>query len=456
MKTYRIAMIAACPFPANHGSPASIREMSMALAERGHEIHLVTYPFGQDEPVPGVRIHRIPSFGLPQRIAVGPTPQKPLYDMAMVVKLCRVIRRERIELIHAHNVEGALIGAIAGSLMSIPFLYNAVNSMEEELPTYYKRLPRGLLVRSGRFLDWLLPRFADGVTVVSHELFDLFKSRGIPAKRMVVVPAGVIPEMFSGGDGREIRARYSLGNDPVLIYTGTLDRFQRLDYLFQAVRIVRESIPHVKLLVVGGVADAGLLREHQELAKQLGVDRNILFIGPQPLSALPSFFASADVAVLPRPECPGHPVKLLNYMAAGKAIVAFRGSAKGLRHMYNGVVIEDHRCEEMGHGIVTLLKDESLKSAIGRNARSSIDGIFDWSSIAKGITDIYSTMIKNIDKSRPIDDHINRHLKSRYEPVFMERRDGGPRTIEQERRNGERRRENCPISFLERRKMTYL
>jgi hypothetical protein len=46
-----IAMVAACPFPANHGSPASIREMAEAVAARGHRVHVVTYHFGDAMPV---------------------------------------------------------------------------------------------------------------------------------------------------------------------------------------------------------------------------------------------------------------------------------------------------------------------------------------------------------------------------------------------------------------------
>ncbi|HAF16653.1 MAG TPA: hypothetical protein DCK99_23750, partial [Blastocatellia bacterium] len=48
-KRYSIAMVAACPFPANHGSAASIREMSDTLSEMGHNVHIVTYPTGQEE-----------------------------------------------------------------------------------------------------------------------------------------------------------------------------------------------------------------------------------------------------------------------------------------------------------------------------------------------------------------------------------------------------------------------
>ena len=56
-------MVAACPFPANHGSAASIREMSDTLTDMGHNVHIVTYPFGQDDiRVRRAKVHRTASF----------------------------------------------------------------------------------------------------------------------------------------------------------------------------------------------------------------------------------------------------------------------------------------------------------------------------------------------------------------------------------------------------------
>ena len=55
----RICTLAACPFPANHGTPGSIRELSEAVAERGHDVHVVTYHMGQDIPLKRLNLHRI-------------------------------------------------------------------------------------------------------------------------------------------------------------------------------------------------------------------------------------------------------------------------------------------------------------------------------------------------------------------------------------------------------------
>src|SRR5581483_840896 len=104
----RVLVLAACPFPANHGTPGSIREIVESLSDIGHEVHVVTYHFGEDIPVRGPTMHRIPKL-LPERsITVGPTSRRPLYDLLLVFKSLAVIRRHRPQVIHAHGYEAGL------------------------------------------------------------------------------------------------------------------------------------------------------------------------------------------------------------------------------------------------------------------------------------------------------------------------------------------------------------
>src|SRR5436309_10781875 len=81
-----VCMLAACPFPANHGTPGSIREMAEAISAEGHDVHIVTYHFGEDIPVRGPQLHRITPLTGEQAVVVGPTVRRPLYDLQMVFK----------------------------------------------------------------------------------------------------------------------------------------------------------------------------------------------------------------------------------------------------------------------------------------------------------------------------------------------------------------------------------
>src|SRR5262249_48880828 len=125
---YSVAMVAACPFPANHGSAASIREMSDTLTKMGHNVHIVTYPTGQEDIwVRHAKVHRTRPFRPQTNAKVGPSAEKFVHDFQLLRLLCKVVRRERIDIIHAHNYEGALIGIMAKWLTGRPVLYNAVN-----------------------------------------------------------------------------------------------------------------------------------------------------------------------------------------------------------------------------------------------------------------------------------------------------------------------------------------
>src|ERR1043166_339225 len=87
----RIAMVAACPFPSLRGSQVLIRELAHALADRGHEVHLVTYPHGESlVPIHGVFMHRI----RPPRFAVRPAGlgwRRLILDLCLGVALHRVV-----------------------------------------------------------------------------------------------------------------------------------------------------------------------------------------------------------------------------------------------------------------------------------------------------------------------------------------------------------------------------
>src|SRR5713101_5005620 len=393
-KGYSIAMVAACPFPANHGSAASIREMSDTLSQMGHAVHIVTYRSGQEDiVVRHAKVHRTAPFRPETNAKVGPSPEKFLRDLALLRVLCRVIRRERIDIIHAHNYEGALIGVIAKWITGRPLLYNAVNLMADELAGYRFIRPAWLAHRIARALDWFTPIFPDHITAVSPELKQWFVEHGIPERKVDMIPAGMQPEMFDNATPEKFRARHAIEDRPIVMYTGVLNAFQRIDYLLRAFAVVLKEQPDALLLMVSPLVSESHEREHRNLADQLGISHAVVWIAPHSLEDLPSYLALATVTAISRPECPGHPVKLLNYMIAGKPIVCFAGAAKGLRHLHDAFIVPNHDCDGLGKGILTLLRDRALAAELGDNARTTVLANFDWRRICERIERIYDRLL---------------------------------------------------------------
>ena len=392
--SYAIAMVAACPFPANHGSAASIREMSDTLVDMGHDVHIVTYPFGQEEiRVRRAKVHRTEPFRPETNAKVGPSAEKFSLDFQLLRLLCRVIRTENIDIIHAHNYEGALIGIVAKWVTRRPLLYNAVNLMSDELAGYNFIRPAWLAHGIARGLDWFTPIFPDHITAVSPELREWFLKNGVRAAKIDMVPAGIEPDLFDNPEPEKFRKLYQLDGPPIVMYTGVLNAFQRIDYLLKAFAVALRNRPDALLLVVSPLVSETHERAHRCLAHDLGIADSVIWISPHPLKDLPSFLALADVAVVPRPECPGHPVKLLNYMLAGRPIVSFAGGAKGVRHLHDAYIVPNHDWEALGQGITTLLNDGALAAKLGTNARATVLANFDWRQICARIEGIYDKLL---------------------------------------------------------------
>ena len=391
---YSVAMVAACPFPANHGSAASIREMSDTLTDMGHDVHIVTYPVGQEEiRVRRAKVHRTGPFRPETNARVGPSADKFVLDFHLLRLLCRVIRQERIDIIHAHNYEGALVGIMAKWLTGRPLLYNAVNLMSDELAGYRFLRPAWLADGMARGLDWFVPIFPNHITAVSPELRDWFVQHRVPASKVDMVPAGIEPDLFDNPAPEKFREQYQINGRPVVMYTGVLNAFQRVDYLLRAFAVALRERPEALLLVVSPLVSESLEKEQKQLAAELGISSSIVWISPHALQDLPSYLALADVTVVPRPECPGHPVKLLNYMLAGKPVVSFAGGAKGVRHLHDAFIVPNHDFEALGRGIVTLLNDRTLAAELGANARATVLAEFDWRQICRKIERIYGQLL---------------------------------------------------------------
>jgi len=382
-------MVAACPFPANRGTPSRILRMAEAIADRGHEVHVVTYHFGTDVPTRGIHIHRVPKVGKPY-FGSGPTYRKLLlYDPLLTRLLRKVLREYCIDLIHAHHFEGALVALAARGWRDLPIIYDAHTMLSGELNQYRFRMPRPLKNWFARHLDRFVPKKSEHVIAVSETLKDSLVQLGIPSERISVVPTGVNLETFEGDTGKSLVAgRHGITTEKVVVYAGSTAAFQGVTNLLEAIPYVLQEEPETMFFIVGKKNST-----LSSLCKSKDIADHVIFTGERPFEEVRNFLAQARVAVIPRPECPGIPQKLTNYMAAGCAIVSFQGSAKLLTHEVNGIVVPDANIRIMAEAIVRLLRNRELADRLGENARQSVVQ-YDWRCLAERVEKIYKDFVK--------------------------------------------------------------
>lgn len=384
-----IAVIATCPFPYSRGTPVRIQRLSEALASFGHTVHVFTYPIGEGTPAHDVKVTRTANPLGYKKFEAGPTLQKPLLDALMIASLTRFIAHRHVDIIYAHNFEGALVALAARGKRSVPIVYDAHTTLTGELGTYNKLLNAKPVASIGGWLDDFVPLHADHVISVSDEISEFLQARGVARERISVILNGTEYEVFAQGNAERARETYHLERRPTIIYTGNLASFQGIDYLLAAMPRALAVHPDAQLIIAG----SGDSTSYQPTATKLGIEKSVRFINNTRFAGVVDLLAFADVAVVPRPVCPGLPLKLLNYMAAGTAVVAFEGSAKILEHLVTGYIAANEDVVSLANGIITCLSDEQLRAQLGARAQEMIVQSYSWEHMARKVEAVFEHVL---------------------------------------------------------------
>jgi hypothetical protein len=111
-------------------------------------------------------------------------------------------------------------------------------------------------------------------------------------------------------------------------------------------------------------------------------------------------------------------------MAAGKPVVSFAGSAKSLCHEYSGYIAANDDVEDLAKGIALLLLHPDVAKTMGGRARASLQGVFDWPTLAAGVAETYRQLMKNrkdFDRAP-----LAAYFKHSYTPVLENPRQVSP------------------------------
>jgi glycosyltransferase involved in cell wall biosynthesis len=375
----KIAVVAAVPFPTLQGSQVVVRQFCESLSKRDHEVHLVIYGYGQFPYSPEFRIHRIRDFPWYRSFRSGPTLMKLLFDLLLLFRLWRVCRLHEVQLISAHNYEAAALSAIVGKVSGIPVVYHSHGLLSEELPTYFTNsLLRGFARRFGLFFDRYAPRVVACNLVLAEEEKAILQRFGIPSERIKVIPPGIFLEDFNIPEVPE------RSPDPRIIYAGNLDSYQNLPLVLKTFKKVIAKLPEAKLLIIS----AGDFAVLKKLAEGLAIGDKIEFVNASSFEQTLATLVTGDIALSARSLRGGFPIKVLNYIAVGLPVVAFKSSAMAVKHLHNGYVARDRDLEDYARGMIMLLNDRELRAKLSKNALAEVQD-FSWTRIITEVESIY-------------------------------------------------------------------
>jgi len=348
------------------GSQLYARDQALALRAAGAELTFFCYGTGSGREPPGLPLVRVPRALSPRRVRAGPSPGKPLADAALAAMLVRAQPARRFDLAIAHNAEAALVALCARAATGLPVLYVAHTLLGLELSSYAPAGQRAALDRVGRWLDRTLAARADGVLALSAEAA---KQLGRDARGpLAVIPPGCnpAPEPAPAEVARTC-ARFGLEAGRFVFYAGNLDAYQELGDLAEAARWLAPLPVVVATQQAEGAAPSPLR-----------------VVRPGGFEEERALGFGAAVAVLPRRIPGGFPIKLLNYMEAGRAIVAHAGVAGALEHDREAwLLAPGATAADLAGAIHALASDPARASRLGRGARAALEARFAWPPLAE-------------------------------------------------------------------------
>jgi PEP-CTERM/exosortase A-associated glycosyltransferase len=325
--------------------------------------------------------------------------RKLLELLPFAARIRQVARRERVQVVHAHNqFFCGLAAALAASSLRLPCIYEVRSLTEDCLAEQGVLGVHGLGYRGYRAFDALTFQLVSHVVTISNGLRDDLVQRGVPPGRITVVGNGVDVDRHTSRQTGDTELRDRLQLPPrafVLGYIGTLFSYESLDLLLDAMVALRDRMPEAYLLLVGDGDDAVRLKT---LMKQRALDDRVRFVGRVPHEQVDRYYELIDLFVLPRRRNRltnlVTPLKPLEIMARSKAVLASNcgGHLELIEDGLNGYVFDVERPAALAERIAELSRDPSELTELGRRARAWVATHRSWSDMVKPLIPVYARL----------------------------------------------------------------
>ena len=304
-----------------------------------------------------------------------------------------------IDIIHERFNLLGLGGAWASRRLKLPLVLE-VNA-DQLAQRHFKGIPeRGLRRLFAVWATRACFRAAARIICISESLADHLRSNWqVEASKLAVLPCAADVEAFGQDhDAQLVRRRLGLTTEPVVMWVGGFYPWHALDLLIESFCQVLRDQPQARLVLVGdGQTRSSVARK----IASSGLGHAILLTGPIAHARVPEMLAAADVAVVPAAPLTasrggtGTPLKLFEYMAAGKAIVAtsLDQAAAIVQDGDTGLLVRAGDAGAFAAALLGLLRDPAERLRLGQNARRQAVEQYSWQAYTRRLEQIYRAVL---------------------------------------------------------------
>jgi len=371
-------------YPTYGGSGVVATELGLELAQRGHEIHFISYaqPIRLRGEEPNIHYHEV-------EVSRYPLFDYPPYDLALATRMAEVAQLYDLDLLHVHYAIPHSVSALLARQMlaegprgrRLPFVttLHGTDITLVGLDRSYLPITRYSIEQS------------DGVTAISNYLRDRTQRVFDVKNSIEVIYNSVNCEVYTRNQesNAAMRAEYAPNGERVLVHLSNFRPVKRLTDVIEIFDRVHKTIPS-KLLLIGDGPDRSVA---EWLAVQKGIHDDVLFLGKQ--DQIQEKLSIADIMLLPS-ELESFGLAALEAMACEVVPISTRagGTPEVIDHGRSGYLADVGDVETMARYAIELLSNEQLLREMAKQARAVAIERFGSSKIVKQYEDFYRRVLE--------------------------------------------------------------
>ncbi len=325
-------------------------------------------------PLPNGYAGRLPML---KQLSIVPTLRE---------RLDQVVEEVKPDVLHAHSPSlNGLAALKVARKHKLPLVYEVRAFWEDAAVDHGTSSEWGLRYRLTRASETLVLKNANAVTTICEGLRGEMISRGIPEKKITVIPNAVDLSSFSADCEVDVTLKEQLGlkDSTVLGFLGSFYAYEGLALLIDTMPSLISSNPGIKLLLVGGGPEEPSLKAK---VQHLGLENSVIFTGRVPHQEVQRYYSLIDVLVFPRLSMRltdlVTPLKPLEAMAQNKIVLASNvgGHKELIRDSENGFLFESGDENDLKQRILEVIGCRDRWDQIKREGRSYVEAERNWAA----------------------------------------------------------------------------
>jgi len=384
----KILFISPQPFFQWRGSPIRVNFNILALTELGYEVDLLTLPIGENKEFENARVIRVANPLSIQNVPIGPSLPKIFFDLLLFYKGLRLCMENDYAVIH--GVEEA--GILAVILAKI-FRARSIFEKHSDLSSYKKGFLINTILTLYAQVEKLTVRLCDAVIATGRGLIGQVEKMGYKTRAFHIfdIPSSLAEP--STEKVEQIRNELASRKDEVLVtFVGSFALYQGVDLMFAAIPEVVKKSSSIRFIIIGGTDDE--IAEKQAVLRQQYADTAVTFLGKVAPDALPEYLYASDILLSPRTSGVNTPLKILDYMKAGKAIMATDVPSHRLLLDEATAIFAGPVPEQLAVALNELANDEKKRNQMGTAGRNLYEITYNFDNYRHKLSKCYEYVLQ--------------------------------------------------------------